>query len=88
MSGFDLHTPITRNAVRPPPRPPIQRLVEERGWFALDADGIIRCPLLVKGEVIGPEPIDRAAIERAFAALDRGRTSADPYATHATIGKV
>jgi hypothetical protein len=88
MSGFDLHTPIHRGAPRPAPRPPIQRLVEDHGWFALDADGVIRCPLLVKGEVIGPEPIDRGAIERAFAALDRGRTAADPHATHATIGKV
>lgn len=66
--------------------PPIQRLVDDHGWLALDADGIVRCPLLVHGALIGPEPITRSAIERAFAALDRGRGSADPYAGYARIG--
>ena len=62
---------------------PVRQLVDEHGWFTVDAHGIVRCPLLVKGELVGPPPVAITAIERAFAELDRDRTSADPYATYA-----
>jgi len=66
-------------------QPPIRELCEREGWLSMDGDRIIRCPLLVKGELVGPPRITRAAIERAFAELDRGRTSADPFAGYAAV---
>src|SRR5258705_1858731 len=69
---------------RPPSK--LEQLVVQHNWLALDADGIVRCPLLVKGELVGPPAVDRASIERAFAPLDAGRTSADPYASYARVG--
>ncbi len=65
---------------------PLERLVDQHGWMAVDTDGIVRMPLLVKGTLVGPPAIERTAIESAFAELDRGRTAADPYASYARIG--
>src|SRR5258706_1690086 len=71
-------------------RSPLERLVDQHGWLALD-DGIVRCPLLVKGKLVGPPAIERASIDAAFAVIDhpregRGRTAADPYASYARVG--
>jgi acyl-CoA reductase LuxC len=72
----------------PSPLAPISELCAREGWLAIDRDNIIRCPLLVKGELVGPARVTRAAIDRAFAELDRGRTAADPYASYAAIDNV
>jgi hypothetical protein len=63
----------------------LEQLVDDNAWLALD-DGIVRCPLLIKGTLVGPPPVDRNAIERAFGELDRKRTSADPFASYVRIG--
>jgi hypothetical protein len=56
-------------------------LARESGWLSLSDDGVIRCPLMVKGRLVGPPQVRADAIAAAFAAIDKGRGSADPLAT-------
>ena len=61
-------------------------IAEENGWLSLSDDGVVRCPLLVKGRLVGPPTVSPDAIARAFAALDQQRGSADPHASYVKIG--
>ena len=56
------------------------QLVDEHGWFTLSNDGVVRCPLLVKGRLVDPPEVSLDAISGAFAILDERRGSADAYA--------
>jgi hypothetical protein len=64
----------------------LHRLLDERNWFAVSNDGVVRCPLLVKGRLIDPPIADLGAIGAAFAALDQRRGSADAYASYVAVG--
>jgi hypothetical protein len=68
------------------PAASLGELVQNEGWLSLSDDGVVRCPLLVKGRLVGPPMVRADAITRAFAALDRGRGSADVPAGYAKVG--
>ena len=62
------------------------QLVDEHGWFTLSNDGVVRCPLLVKGRLVDPPEVSLDAISEAFAILDERRGSADAYASYVAVG--
>ncbi|HEY0759561.1 MAG TPA: acyl-CoA reductase [Acidisarcina sp.] len=66
--------------------PILSQLLDQRGWFILSNEGVVRCPLLVKGRLIDPPDVDRDSISRAFAALDQCRGCADAYQTYVAAG--
>lgn len=78
----------TRHGESPPdPREAkLGPLLDEQGWLALSNDGVVRCPLLVKGILVGPPEVDVDAIGRAFSVLDERRGSADAYDTYVEVG--
>jgi len=65
--------------------PTLSRLVDENGWFRLTEYGVIYCPLLAKGRLIGPPKIGADEIARAFAPYDERRGSADAYQTYVAL---
>lgn len=64
----------------------LRQLVDEHGWFTLSNDGVVRCPLLVKGRLVDPPEVSLDAISEAFAILDERRGSADAYASYVAVG--
>ena len=64
----------------------VRQLVEERGWFRLSNEGVVRCPFLVKGRLVDPPNVGPDAISRAFAALDKLRGCADAYESYVAVG--
>ncbi len=64
----------------------LRQMLDERGWFILSDDGVVRCPLLVKGRLVDPPNVTLEGIIRAFAALDERRGSADAYESYVAVG--
>lgn len=94
-TSFVANTTLNSTLVAPTPsrtgerdveHPEVLRLVEDNGWLSLSDDGIVRCPLLVKGRLVDPPPVDASAIRQTFASLDRGRGHADEPPGYAKVG--
>src|SRR5262245_63247398 len=66
--------------------PSLRGLLDEHGWLSLSSDGVVQCPFLVKGRLVGPPTVEAEAIARAFAVLDERRGTADAYAQYVTVG--
>jgi Acyl-CoA reductase (LuxC) len=64
----------------------LRQLLDDRGWFVLTDEGIVRCPFLVKGQLVNPPGVSLDAITRAFAVLDELRGSADEYRSYVAVG--
>src|SRR3954463_6983761 len=64
----------------------LRQLLDEHDWLTCSIDGLVRCPLLVKGRLVDPPKVSPDAIGRAFAILDARRGSADSYASYAAVG--
>jgi hypothetical protein len=64
----------------------LRQLLDEHDWLALSNDGVVRCPLLVKGRLVDPPTADLDAIRSAFAVLDERRGSADSYESYVAVG--
>jgi hypothetical protein len=62
------------------------QLLHKHGWFTLSNDGVVRCPLLVKGRLVDPPNAGLDAIGRAFAVLDEHRGCADAYQSYIEVG--
>ena len=64
----------------------LRQLLDENGWLTLSNDGVVRCPLLVKGRLVDPPIVGLDAISRAYAVLDERRGSADAYESYVAVG--
>src|SRR5262249_19567003 len=64
----------------------LHQLIDDHNWLKLSTEAVVRCPLLVKGRLVDPPNISLDAIQRAFAALDERRGSADAYRTYVAVG--
>jgi hypothetical protein len=92
MANVTISTAIAAQSARSEPKPSrgtdpsLAGILDERGWLSLSKEGVVRCPLLVKGRLVGPPEVSADAIARAFSALDKGRGSADTPASYAEVG--
>jgi hypothetical protein len=64
----------------------LRQLLDDHGWLTLSNDGVVRCPLLVRGRLVDPPEVGLDAIRRAFAARDERRGSADSYESYVAVG--
>lgn len=62
------------------------QLLCENNWLLLSKHGLVRCPLLVNGTLIGPPDLSPDEIAQAFSLLDRQRGSADAYQSYVKVG--
>ena len=66
--------------------PNLRHLLDQHNWFTLSNEGLVRCPLLVKGRLINPPTLSLDEITQAFAPLDERRGSADAYQNYVALG--
>lgn len=66
--------------------PNLRHLLDQHNWFTLSNEGLVRCPLLVKGRLINPPTLSLDEITQAFAPLDKRRGSADAYQNYVALG--
>jgi hypothetical protein len=63
----------------------LSHLLDQHNWFTLSDEGLVRCPLLVKGRLVDPPNLRLDEITRAFAPLDERRGSADPFQSYVSV---